>query len=77
MLLMSMTTINVFMKCLLSESCLSFKDISQKYNLIICTLYFSGLAYLNGVCKNIRYSINEEKFTANVATVASHELGHK
>jgi len=36
-----------------------------------------GMAWRPGACTNNRYSINEDKFDAKMATVAAHELGHK
>lgn len=36
----------------------------------------AGFAYVGRVCTTRKYSINEDKFQANMATVAAHELGH-
>ena len=47
--------------------------------MLLCVFvkYLLGLAWTPGACTDNRYSINEDFFDANMATVAAHELGHK
>ena len=48
--------------------------------MILCNVlgfYFLGIAYLNGVCRDNRVSINEEMGFFQGAGVLAHELGHK
>lgn len=37
----------------------------------------AGLAYLSGICENVRYSINEESGDFSSIGVVAHEIGHK
>ena len=41
------------------------------------SLFTLGLAWVEGLCTNLRYSINEDHFNAKVAAIGAHELGHK
>lgn len=36
-----------------------------------------GLAYVGGVCRNVRYLISEDTGAFKFITVISHEIGHK